>query len=543
MMARMDPFWNASASSRAPALALLLPLLVVGCGPSEEEPPPVISQIAPVSPTGSLSGFVYDALSGAPLEGVEVVVRAAKKAHETRTDADGAYVLEGVPASDEIAVRYRVDGYFDAWDTVRIPSSAGNLAQDNGVGFSGPIGLLPTPDANAFVPEVIVRADGVAVSATVTAHLEVAWLDDGDARGSLFADVHTQGPGRFLLSGLPDFQRLAAVAPDATLRVVVLPTDGSYAPSVRSLSVESALSSGVVLVELPLPGDDGEGELVVVSSNVRDLVDPDTRFPTVLSPGTPVTVDLSAPVDADSFFATAVNDRGQALTTTSSVAGTNISLDIAGVGDGAQVFVYFEALPAGATAAQGAVRALTASGFFLTPAADGLAISLYDDARKNNALRAIADPSVLSCPADAGAAVWLELSEHVGARDENGDPVPVGQLLPIRVTSTTAPANHPLNPANGGLVAHVADPSAGTPASGFSRWVRFDWTPVDTDQPSAAHTTYQFKLVFNDASLGATGQDTVVRFPSGAPVETLQQANVQIAVRPPSEADANGCAP
>lgn len=535
---------NALFPSRAPALALLAPLLVVGCGPGDgTEAPPVVSEIAPVSPTGSVSGFVYDALTGAPLEGVTVVVRATRAAKTASTDADGAYVVEGVPASAEVAVHYRLDGYFDAWDTVEIPSAAGNLAQDNGVGFSGPIGLLPAPDASAFAPAVLVRADGVAVQATVTANLEVAWLDDGVARGNLFASVSDEGSGRFTVGGLPDFQRLAAVAPNASLRLVVVPSDASYAPRVTTLSVQAALSAGIVLVDLPLPGDDGEDDLVVVSSNVRDLADPSTRFPTVLAPDTPVTVVLSAPVDADSFFATAVNHRGQALATTPSVDGTTVTLTIAGVGDGDEVFVYFEALPAGAVDGQGAVPLLTASGFFLTAASAGLVISAYDDARKNNALRSAASPTTLLCPADQGAALWLELSEHVGARDDDGNPVSAGELLPIRVTSTTAPANHPLNPANGGLVARVVEQPVGTPASGFTRWVRLDWTPVDTDQPSAPTGTYQFKLVFNDASLGATGQDTVVRFPSGAPVETLQQANVQFAITAPSEADPNGCAP
>src|SRR5690606_20230329 len=124
----------------------------------EDTPAPasVISEIAPVSPTGSVSGFVYDALSGAPLEGVSVVARvpASDAVKQVSSDADGAFLIEGVPASRQVAVTYRDDGYLDAWDTVEIPSSAGNLAQDNGVGFSGPIGLLPKPSGGDSAPEV-----------------------------------------------------------------------------------------------------------------------------------------------------------------------------------------------------------------------------------------------------------------------------------------------------------------------------------------------------------------------------------------------------
>lgn len=558
MIARMNPWtipctslpgsfrWKARLSSLPLALVTSLPF-AVACGPSDDgdAPPPVVSEIAPVSPTGSVTGFVYDALTGAPLEGVTVVARvpAASAAKQASTDAEGAFVIEGVPASNEVAVHYRAEGYFDAWDTVEVPSSAGNLAQDNGVGFSGPIGLLPEPAADAMAPAVLVRADGVAVAATVTANLEVAWLDDGEARGNLFASTSDDGSGRFTLGGLPDFQRLAAVAPEATLRVVVVPSDPAYTPRVTTLTVAGALSAGAVLVEVATPVDDGEVELVVVSSNVSDLADPGSRFPSVLVPGTPVTVQLSSPVDADSLFATAVNHRGQALATTSTVEGATVTLDIAGVGDGDEVFVYLEALAAGIGEGQGPVPFVTASGFFLTASSGGLVIAGYDDARKNNALRSNAD-SALVCPADGGAALWLELTEHVGARDEEGDPVASSALLPIRVTSTTAPANHPLNPANGGLIGRVVEQPSGAPASGFSRWVRVPWTPIDSEQPAVATSEFQFKLVFNDASLGATGEEAVVRFPTGAPVETLQQAGVEFAVRPPETGvDDNGCAP
>lgn len=539
--------WHACSLPRALALAFVTLPVAVGCGPTEESPPPppVVSEIAPVSPTGSVTGFVYDALTGAPLEGVTVIARvpASSAAKQANTDAEGAYVIEGVPASNEIAVHYRADGYFDAWDTVAVPSSAGNLAQDNGVGFSGPIGLLPEPAAGALAPAVLVRADGVAVSATVTANLRVAWLDDGEARGSLFASASDDGAGRFTLGGLPDFQRLAAVAPGATLRIVVVPSDAGYTPRVTEMTVAAVLAAGAVVVEVATPVDDGEVDLVVVSSNVRDLVDPDARFPSVLAPDAPVTVQLSAPVDADSLFASAVNHRGQALVTTSTVDGATVTLDIAGVGDGDEVFVYLEALAAGVADGQGPVPFVTASGFFLTAASGGLGIAGYDNARKNNALRS-ADGTALLCPADAGVVLWLELTEHVGARDEDGQPVPSNALLPIRVTSTTAPADHPLNPGKGGLIGRIVEQPNGVPTSGFSRWVRVDWSAIDSQHPAGATTEYQFKLVFNDASLGATGEEAVVRFPTGAPVETLQQAGVELAVKPP---DANlgdlGCAP
>ncbi len=543
----MIALWNSPVRSGKPyatspsvrALAPALLSLAVACAPAEEDPPaPVVSAIAPVSPTGSVSGFVYDALTGAPLEGTSVVARvpAADAAKQASTDADGAFVIEGVPASNQVALQYRDEAHFDAWDTVNIPSSAGNLAQDNGVGFSGPIGLLPKPAADAVTPDVLVRVAGVPAAATVSAHLEVAWFDDGEPRGSLFATVTDDGSGRFSLAGLPDFLRLAAVAPDARMRVVVVPQDAAYAPRVTELSVRDALTQGTVIVDLVTPDELVEDDIVIVSSNVRDLMDSEARFPTVLPTGTAVTVEFSDAVEAESFFATAVNNRGQALATAATVDGADVTLDITGVGDGDEVYLYLEALPAGASAATGSVPLVQASGFFVTPASQGLGIAAFDAARQNNALRG-ADFTTLLCPADSGAELWLELTEHVGARDEDGEPLATNALLPIRVTSTTAPADHPLNPANGGLAGRVVERATGVPASGFTRWVRIPWLPIATDLPAGSTATYQFKLVFNDASLGVTGEDAVVRSPSGAPVETLQQAGVELAVT------ATGCVP
>lgn len=533
MIPAMRTAWHA-CRFRAVALASLLSLATgSGCG-AEEDPPAgaVVSEIAPVSPTGSVSGYVYDALSGAPVEGATVIARvpAADAAKQASTDADGGFLLEGVPASNQVALHIRHEDHFDALDTVAVPSSAGNLAQDNGVGFSGPIGLLPTPTPDAHVLDVVVRAAGAAALASVTARLEVGWVDADEPEGNLFATVSDEGEGRFSLGGLPDFARLAAVVPSAVLRLVVVPEDAVYSPRVVELTVSDALAQGAVLVELAAPVDGGEQDLLVLDSNVRDLVEETSRFPSVLTADTPVTIAFNADVDEESFFATAVNDRGQTLSTLATVVGENVSLAITGVTDGDEVYIYLEALPAGAASSAGPVSLLQASGFFVTPSSQGLGVAAYVADRKNHALRATGDSSQLRCPADSGAYLWLELTEHVGARAEDGTPVATASLLPIRVTSTTAPADHPLNPANGGLTGRVVEQPSGPPASGFSRWVRVGWAPLPTDQPAGDTTTYQLKLVFNDASLGATGQDAVVRFPTGAPVESVQQAGVQVAV-------------
>ncbi len=51
---------------------------------------------APQGPTGTIRGLVVDAASGAPLEGVIVQVQGSS--HKVRTDAKGAFALDGIPS-------------------------------------------------------------------------------------------------------------------------------------------------------------------------------------------------------------------------------------------------------------------------------------------------------------------------------------------------------------------------------------------------------------------------------------------------------------
>jgi hypothetical protein len=524
--------------------ALLLLVLPLACGPAEEPPPPsqgpVISEIAPVSPTGSVAGHVVDAFTGQAIAGVRVraLVPAVEGGHhEGVTDEDGAFLLEGVPATDQIALRYRSEGHFEAWDRVSIPSSAGNLAQNNGVAFSGPVALLKKPSADALVPEVIVRTGGApAGGAGVSAALQVAFLIDGQPRGSLFATVSAAGAGRFALGGLPDFWGLATTAPNSVLRLVVVPSEPTSSPRVVEVSVRAALEQGAVLVDLQGANQEARGDFEIIDSNVADLLSDVVRFPSVLDAADAVVLTFSRPVDADSVFVTAIDGSGASRTVTKTLDGADLALLVTDAEAGQQYYLYLEALPAGAG---GDSVLLQRAGFFMTRSPDGVRLATYDAATRNHALRAAGDLSQLRCPADADAVLVLELSEPVGARDGAGAPVTLARLLPARMSTTTAPLGHPMHPGTSTSTrrAQLIAPLGGSPSSGFSRRVRVEWAPIATDQPSGPTTSYEISLAFNDVSLSLGVEDTVVRQAGGAPVGIVQQNSVQVAVRE------GGCAP
>lgn len=539
--------------ARIPVALLLLPVVALvsplgACAPAEPDPTPprdagtIVSEIAPVRPTGQLTGLVVDAFTGAPLADVEVVVLALAENATATTDADGRYSLEGVPASTQIAVEYRLDSHFPARDLVTIPSSAGNLAQENGVAFSGPIGLLPRPDDAAYTPDVIVREDDNAVigDVSVRAVLEVGWLRDGGLRGSLVATVGEGANGVFAIADLPDFAALATVAPGAVLRVVAVPADAQLRPTVREVTVQQAISAGGVLVDLIGPGgDDGVPalDLAVVDSNVQDLLEA-TLLPSVLPVDGAVTVTFNTTVDEASFFATASDSRGDTLPTSWSVSDDTATVTITGARSGEDVYVLVEAFAEGfATGSDGNVTTVRADGFFVTDSAVELKLRAYEAAFNNNRLVSATDGQTPVCLYTANTKLYLELDAPVGARRPNGNPVPVDELMPLRVTSAFAPAGHPMHPdfEGGSVVGRVIDPGVGLRRSGFSGLIEVDWVPFPTPGSPTATSPFQMQmsLIFNDASLG--GSDAViVRRADGSPVgqSDTPQVNFSVAICP-----------
>jgi hypothetical protein len=512
--------------------ALFAPL---GCAPEPEpEPTPssdagvVVSEIAPVNPTGSVAGIVIDASTGAGLAGIDVSVQvpAEEGANTTTTGEDGSFLLEGLPASANLNVRYSdaAGAYYDAWDTVVIPSAAGNLAQDNGVAFSGPVALLPT--AAGFAAQVRVREDGAAPAAapTVTASLAARFLVDGAARGTVLGTGTDAGGGDFSIDGLPDLALLAAVAPATNLTVVVVPGDAALSPVVRTESVRAIVDRGAIFVDLdPIDAqpDAPDEEFRITASNVADLVEDQVVFPSVLSPGDAVTLTFSRDVDANTFFAAALDGQGDPLGVTTMISGADVTLTIASVAAGSEVFVQLEAFPAGLEPdGDGQLPVVRQSGFFLTPSADGKARAAgHDPNTGNNRMFLNQDLNQLGCPDETGT-VRLQLTMPVGGRTVDGDPISLDRFLPFRVTSNDPKlqVGHPLLPASDGVVTgRLIDPPTGVPASGYTKWVELDWNATDPWADAATTATFQLNVQFNDAANAAGNQDAVVRMPDGSP--------------------------
>lgn len=300
---------------------------VGGCADGDVEPntDPVVSVFEPVNPTGTVTGQVLNALDGAPIEGATIRLPAMDA--EASTDATGSFRFEDVPSSTQIALRIEATGFSSAIDTVTIPSSAGTLAQDNGVAFSGPIGLLPTTAGEAGAkPRVIVRQDGTAVTdAVLEARLNVAYFIAGAPFGQMNATSTVDGDA-FVVEGIADLRSLAVAVPNARLRVAISSASSAdFRPTVIDLSVGEFLSEGTLVVDLeptveppppepdPEPGFAEDDPLEVVDSSLIDFIDPGALLPTVAALATGHTVTFNRPVLAGTLYADAITSEGDAV--------------------------------------------------------------------------------------------------------------------------------------------------------------------------------------------------------------------------------------
>lgn len=501
---------------------LLLPVLAAACGPGE--PPRSVTIIDPVAPTGSLAGLVVDAVTGGPIEGAKAtVLNVAGKTAES--NGAGAWLISLVPASTSLAVTITKDGFIPAYDEVDIPSSAGNLAQNNGVGFSGPIGLFPVDDAGKLALRAV-GPGGVAIAgATATVHLDAAFTREGVAAGSAGGVVGDDG----LIRGLPDLFAVAAVLPDALLTAVVAPPAGSaLLPRAATTTVREAIAAGAFVVELTAAGG-GAPDLGILSSNVADLVDTEAIVPSTLAVSEPVRFTFNEPVDPTTLFVRVVREDGTDVPVAAPTTADDLSFDVVVAGGamppGAEMNVRVEVVAVG-----GSALFQRDGTFFTTPTDPALAIASARLVEKTS--------RALTCPAGADATIEITMNQPVGARDDDGEPVDVpGELLPVRATSTAAIfADTALAGTDGGVaLADFFDLPSGQPSSGFT--TRFDvaWPATVVSGASTGSVTAGLALEFNDVEAAAdTGRGpTALRLTNGVPAGVVPETNVTISTSSP----------
>lgn len=130
-------------------------LALAACAPKEDangdgiadgiQSPNSVSQVAPSTPVGTISGVVINSLN-AGIEGVQVVMvlgegADASRSYKTLTNADGAYVFKDVPGGSNAQLLFSKTGYSNARLNGGIPGAVGNFPINDGNGNAGVLTL------------------------------------------------------------------------------------------------------------------------------------------------------------------------------------------------------------------------------------------------------------------------------------------------------------------------------------------------------------------------------------------------------------------
>jgi hypothetical protein len=468
-------------------LSAVLLLAATACDPPVD-PGPVETIILPVEPNGTIAGLVRDVLTGLPLDGVTVTV--LQTGDTATTDATGGFSV-GAPSSAGVALTYTKEGYFDAFDTVNVPSSAGNLAQENGVGFSGPIGMLAQSADPAPVPVRVLDDEGGPLpDAAVRATLGARFFVDGSPRGEIIASV-ADAPdlGEYLLESLPDLVALSSIAAGTSLTISVAPPVGQdLAPVVRAETLGSYLAATPLEVTL---APRTEAALRLVDTNVPELFGDPQQVPASVNAGDPVTLTFSRAIDPAGVSADAIDEEGQPVTVTAAQPSPEVIELTVDVPDGAEVLLNVRA------EAEADDDVFTASAFFFT-------------APPNNTVSVVPGPYLLgdvnpACPDVAQPDIILRLDGPIGARNLAGEPVTNPALERARVViedlAEAADAGRFALTSVDPVFATVEEIPDDGRVSGFTTRVRIPWPGIPNESPTGqVDTTYQLTLVFNEGN-------------------------------------------
>ncbi len=223
-------------------------IALCACGPKEDlnkdgiadgiRDPNSVSQIAPSTPVGSISGIVVNALSTG-IEGVQVVMvlgdgADASRNYKATTNAEGAYTFSNKPGGSSAQLVFSKTGYSTARLNGNVPGATGNFPINNG---NGNAGVLTLSQLNGTLKFRVYTAQGRPAKGA-KAYLEVSPTafqsfngQYGDGVGSFSAAADVDENGLLTFTGTPDLAELA--------RISALNSNVTYALTIGALDEDN----------------------------------------------------------------------------------------------------------------------------------------------------------------------------------------------------------------------------------------------------------------------------------------------------------------
>jgi hypothetical protein len=285
------------------------------------------------TPTGAVGGVVYDAVTEGPIAGgAEVtVIAGGYEPMVTTTDSAGYFLVEEVPASGNIVVLIKANGYYSINLNGRLENNAGDFPVENAILSLGPVGLVP---ANGSLPLRLMSENGAPIpNVALTATTQVRYMDYSSgtpmAAGKVTLSATADGQGRVTLSGLPDYAGLGSIVNDLiTLSFPPIDQDGDgiyeYPGGDRNVYASNTQAPERVIVLDTFYN----ANLYVVSSTIQALEGGSSNVTTTIEPNGPIHVLFSLPIEESSLYVRVKDEFGQNTNeTNTSVDGGLLTID------------------------------------------------------------------------------------------------------------------------------------------------------------------------------------------------------------------------
>ncbi len=281
-------------------------------GDGQSDRPGSVTQIAPVHPTASVSGYVYDVATGQAIEAAAVMLHATEM-HSSTTASDGYVSFQGIAAGGQALFEVVAEGYLAANGTVSIPSQSGDFPSANNHATIGRIGLMRSSALTTTVygPDLQGKS-GVLMSLTVP--YSFVWNDG--FRGEMTVQATSGDDGTLRFEGAPDLSALGAViwSRGGTARFHAHADDSGAGVTLQRSYTEIAAQGRLPLFvrhadELLHTMESGNS-LRMVHSNVPDLVQRRQQI-VPINVATPVQILFDRAVDPGSLQVNMLNETGE----------------------------------------------------------------------------------------------------------------------------------------------------------------------------------------------------------------------------------------
>ena len=321
-------------------------------GDGQGDRPGSVTQIAPVHPTASVSGYVYDISTGQPIEAASVMLHATQK-HASTTAGDGYVTFERIAAGGQALFQVVAEGYLSANGTVNIPSQSGDFPSANNHATIGRVGLM----RSAALTTTVYGSDlqgksGVLMSLTVP----YSFVLNHSYSGEMTVQATSGDDGTLRFEGAPDLTALSAVisgrAGNARFHAHADESGAGVTLSRRysEISAQGQLPLFVRHADELLHTMESGTSLRMVHSNVPDLVQRRQQI-VPMNVATPIQILFDRAVDPGSLQVNMLNETGAAeveMEATFGAGGRLVSLapSVGGLTPGAEynLSVYADAL-------------------------------------------------------------------------------------------------------------------------------------------------------------------------------------------------------